>query len=141
MHACRGRQLRAQNAPVQGYGLIPAPGCSDQDPDAYGDSDCEQGALLGLNGDPLQRVAADPRSDLECLVAEIRRLVDRDTLAATESINDLVQYWPDHVRNLISSRSRAGGRAPAGAFAKFAEFRFNGAQMVGDRGDARVKFR
>jgi hypothetical protein len=83
--------------------------------------------LFGLSGDPLYNVAANLGPDLDRIIAQVRRLVDRCAPAATEAIYDFIQNRPDRVGNLISGRRRSDGSTPASASSNSGEFLFNGA--------------
>jgi hypothetical protein len=119
--------------------LIAAAGHPDQNSDADRDRQRNQRTLLGLVRDPLQGVVAHLGADLERLVAKIGRLIDRGALAATEAISNFAQDRPDHFGNLISGAPGAGGRRSAGAFPDPGKLALDGAQMAGNRNEARIK--
>src|SRR5580700_9108409 len=121
--------------------LIPARDGPDQSADADGDRQRDQRTTPGLVGDLAERIAAHPGTALDRLVAETRRLVHRYALAAAERIADLIEDRPDRLDDLIAGAGNARRRAPAGAFAKRAQFILDGAQVAGNGGDARIKLR
>jgi len=82
--------------------------------------------VFGLSANPLHSVLANLGTAPDCLVAETRRLFQSQTLTSTEAIYDFTQNRADRVGNLIPGCRRAGGSAPASAFAQSAKFLFDG---------------
>jgi hypothetical protein len=50
-----------------------------------------------LSCNPTQSIIAGPGTDLDCLIPQAGRLVDRCALATAETIYDVVQDWPDSI--------------------------------------------
>jgi hypothetical protein len=54
---------------------MPASSNPDQNSDAYGDRKSDEGAAFDFRGNPVQGIGANPAADLDCLIAETRRLL------------------------------------------------------------------
>src|SRR5271156_4688162 len=70
--------------------LIPANSNTNQNSYTNSDRDCAKRAFFGPCCNPTQSIVADPGAYLYCTPPQSGRFVARDTLATTETINNLV---------------------------------------------------
>ena len=107
--------------------LTPANSNTNQNSHANSDRECGKRPGFGLSCNPTQSLIAGPGTDLDCLIPQGGRLVDRCALATAETIYDVVQDWPDNLGDLVARGRRARGCVSAGASSNSAEFLFDGA--------------
>jgi len=71
---------------------------------SYANSDrkCGKRAGFGLSCNPIQSIIAGSGTDLDCLIPQAGRLVDRCALATTETIHEVVQDRPDSLGDLVA---------------------------------------
>ena len=91
--------------------MLLTPANSNTNQNSYADSDCEcrKRAGFGLSCNPTQSLIAGPGTDLDCLIPQAGRLVDRCALTTAETIYDLVQDRPNSLGDLIARVRRARG--------------------------------
>ena len=70
---------------------------------------------FSLSCNPAQSLVAGPGTDLDCLIPQAGRLIDRCALATTETIYEVVQDRPDNLGDLVARGRRARGCISAGA--------------------------
>ena len=75
--------------------LTPANSNTNQNSHADSDRECGKRPGFGLSCNPTQSLIAGPGTDLDCLIPEAGRLVDRCALATAETIYDVVQDRPN----------------------------------------------
>jgi hypothetical protein len=107
--------------------LTPANSNTNQNSYANSDRECGKRAGFGLSCNPTQSIIAGPNTDLDCLIPQAGRLVDRCALATAETIYDVVQDWPDSLGDLVARGRRARGCVSAGTSSNSDEFFFDGA--------------
>ena len=106
--------------------LTPANSNTNQNSYAKSDRDCAKRAVFGPSCNPTQSIIADPGPDLDRLIPQTSRLVDRRALTTTEAIYEVIHDRPDGVGNLIPGRKRSSGCLSAGVFSNSAELLFDG---------------
>ena len=89
--------------------LTPANSNANQNSYANSDRECGKRAGFGLSCNSTQSIIADPGTDLDCLIPQAGRLVDRCALATTKTVYDVVQDRPDSLGDLIARGGRARG--------------------------------
>jgi hypothetical protein len=62
----------------------PANRNTNQNSYANGNGECHKRAVFGLSCNPIQSIIADPSTDLDCLIPQTARPVDRRALAPSE---------------------------------------------------------
>ena len=107
--------------------LTPANSNTNQNSYANSDRECGKRADFGLSCNPTQSLIAGPGTDLDCLIPQAGRLVDRCALATAETIYDVVQNRPNSLGDLIARGRRARGCVSAGVSSNSTEFLFDGA--------------
>ena len=101
--------------------LTPANSNANQNSYANSDRECDKRPGFGLSCDPTQSLVAGPGTDLDCLIPQAARLIDRSALATTETIYDVVQDRPNSLGDLVARGRRARGCVSAGASSNSAE--------------------
>ena len=107
--------------------LTPANSNTNQNSYANSDRECGKRPGFGLSCNPPQSLVAGPGTDLDCLIPQAGRLVDRCALATTETIYEVVQDRPNSLGDLVARGRSALGCVSAGASSNSAEFLFDGA--------------
>ena len=88
--------------------LTPANSNANQNSYANSDRECSKRASFRPElRNPTQSIIAGPGTDLDCLIPQAGRLVDRCALATAETIYDVVQDWPDSLGDLVARGRRA----------------------------------
>jgi hypothetical protein len=83
--------------------------------------------VLSLRNNSPYSVISNPGTEVDCLVAETRRLVSRHSLTTTKAVHYFTQNRSDCVCNVPARPNCAGGDASAGTSSNSSEFLFNGA--------------
>jgi hypothetical protein len=91
---------------------MPASSNPDQNSHAYGDRKSDEGAAFDFRGNPVQGIGANPAADLDCLIAETRRLLTCQASAHAVSSNYFAQNRSDCVADPIAGSRYVG--LPAG---------------------------
>ena len=83
--------------------LTPANSDTNQNSYANSDRECGKRPGFGLSCNPPQSLIAGPGTDLDCLIPQAGRLVDRCALATTETIYEVVQDRPNSLGDLVAA--------------------------------------
>jgi hypothetical protein len=114
---------------------------SNQNANSDRDRESEKRTLSGLAGNALKGIVANFGAELDGLIAEIGRLVDRHALAAAETIDNVAKDRPEHVGNLVACRGSFYSRTAPGFASQDAEVFFDGAEMTDDVREPWIEFR
>jgi len=91
---------------------MPASSNPDQSPHAAGDRKSDEGAVCDFRGNPVHGIGANPAADLDCLIAETRRLLTCQASDTAVSFNYFAQNRSDCASDLIAGGIY--GRMPTG---------------------------
>jgi hypothetical protein len=110
-------------------------GGTDEYADADGDRKHQERTLLRLTGELRDRSAADPAAH----IGETRRALECRALPAPETPTDVAEDRQKRVGDLTSGCGRAIRAAASGLPAELTQLVLDAAQVIGDRGNGRVK--
>jgi hypothetical protein len=110
-------------------------GGTDEYADTDGDRKHQERALLRLTGELRHRSAANPAAH----IGETRRPLECRALTAADTPADIAEDRHERFGDLTSGCGRAIRAATSGSPADLAQLVLDAAQVIGDRGNGRVK--